>query len=472
MKYLLIPFLRYQLFLWNFCSILIIQGCKSTIYNKINDLIEKNSNILINYYNTELKHNKLYFKNLIVSGGFINFHWCKTKKSTKPEINSLPKVPSDESEIIYKIDYNGKIIVIGDNHGSFHSFFRIILRLYLKGIITNNYKLKENYKLILLGDVVDRGNYSIELLFILFNLMLKNNTEFELNVILIRGNHEEESTYRRYGFSTELNKKFEKEESYTIKKNIRTFFKYCPSAIILKNNGATYWLCHGGIPKNYSKYNFNHNIKSTINQRYDNQLYDNQLYDNQLYDNQNIINNKNAIIERTVFVNNIKSNEFEQFISEIRWNDFTAKKESNKSSRIEKCNKNCIYFIGENDYLKFLNDVKIDFIIRGHSDNISNAMLLANTGLNEGNNSTFYILNKKNEIDYYKELSKKALVYHTTNNSKGENQVVTIYPKKFDRQNIVGTDNIKKICPILTISNNCDKDRNLYSDSYIIIKGI
>jgi hypothetical protein len=53
----------------------------------------------------------------------------------------------ENSEIIYTLNENEdcNIILMGDNHGSFHSFFRIILRLYIKGIIKTNYILKENY---------------------------------------------------------------------------------------------------------------------------------------------------------------------------------------------------------------------------------------------------------------------------------------------------------------------------------------
>ena len=165
-------------------------------------------------------------------------------------------VRENNSEIIYKINEknpDSKIILIGDNHGSFHSFFRIILRLYVKGIITRGYKLKENYKLILLGDVVDRGNYSVELLFILLNLMLKNNDKNNLNVILIKGNHEVRGQFESNGFLEEYSNKLNFIDD--INKIIDNFFKYCPSAIILNHLNTKYWLCHGGFPLDYANYN-------------------------------------------------------------------------------------------------------------------------------------------------------------------------------------------------------------------------
>ena len=55
-----------------------------------------------------------------------------------------------------------------------------------------------------LGDLVDRGPYSIEILLIVFQLKVKNPN----NVHIINGNHEDIDTYQRYGFDTEMNAEF------------------------------------------------------------------------------------------------------------------------------------------------------------------------------------------------------------------------------------------------------------------------
>ena len=49
--------------------------------------------------------------------------------------------------------------MFGDFHGSFHTFFRLMLRLEFSGILTK-YKLKEGYKMVFCGDILDRGQYA------------------------------------------------------------------------------------------------------------------------------------------------------------------------------------------------------------------------------------------------------------------------------------------------------------------------
>ena len=375
---------------------------KSTIYDKMKDLFDENLKILQQYY-----------KNFI------------------QDIENKEKNINEKSEIIYVLNEKCNIILIGDNHGSFHSFFRIILRLYKKGIITESYKLKEDYKLILLGDVVDRGLYSIELLYILLNLMSNNNNENNLRVILIRGNHEEKETYERYGFSNEYKKKIGRD----IEKNIENFLKYCPSAIILNHINTRYWLCHGGFDIKYTKFKI---IK-------------------------NKIESVSNLDSNLVFIFDIKGD-----MSQIRWNDFNGKENDSFNNRCGK-NKTCgIYYIGNKTLFEFISYLGIDFIIRGHNDDDSNAMILKN---NKGGrpfeyfilNSTYFmdlcILLKNVNIPFYYGTRDKSL--------KFINEILSINPKKFEKKSIkIGTD---EIYPVLTISNNSDKDRQQYSDSYLIL---
>ena len=362
---------------------------KENIYKKIGELFEKNTDILKNFVK----------KNVI----------------------------ENNSEIIYKLNASAenKIILIGDNHGSFHSFFRIILRLYIKGIITRGYKLKENYKLILLGDIVDRGNYSVELLFILLNLMKNNNNENNLNVILIRGNHEVRIQFEHNGFWKEYSKKLK--DINNINNIIDGFFKYCPSAIILNHLNTKYWLCHGGFPLKYTDYN---------------------LKNNNIY-----INDKN--IE----------------YSQIRWNDFNGDTMSVCSKNRGGCAlKDQIYNIGNIDLLKFLKDSSIDFIIRGHTDSLSNAMLLINNTIIKKQEPFFYLNDTKDLLNYENSNTNgiNILDYKYTFNSKMNDEIVTINPNEFKKAGVKINNNLE-LLPVLTISNNSDIGRMLYSDSYIII---
>lgn len=406
---------------------------KSTIYNNINSLLNKNIKILTKFYE---------FNNFIIN------------LKNQSDENFL----GDTSEIIYNLKDNGKIIVFGDNHGSFHSFFRIILRFYIQGIISKNYKLKDDYKIILLGDVIDRGVYCIELLYIILKLMISNNTEKELKVIIIRGNHEELITFTKYGFANEVKKKLIS-NNYIDKFN--NFFKLCPSAIILEHRKTRYWLAHGG---------FNINDISLYKENLKNKIF-------------KIDNNK---------------------ISQIRWNDFYILSDSKVSLRYKSSDSE-IYNIGLNDLYKFLNELNINFIIRGHTDKKSNAMLLSLKKIFFTENNLklrkekylekdfFFKLNERENYDKIKKNEQNIIQYcNIENNTKKCNdKIVSIVPLHFindkninikisnNKFTFITKNNNKKypcmkiedeiIFPVLTISNNSDKDRDLYSDSYVII---
>ena len=66
---------------------------------------------------------------------------------------------------IYKLslDSNSNVIIIGDIHGSYHTFFRHMVRLERKGILKyNEYDepvLNKTFTLLFLGDIIDRGKH-------------------------------------------------------------------------------------------------------------------------------------------------------------------------------------------------------------------------------------------------------------------------------------------------------------------------
>jgi hypothetical protein len=370
---------RKNLYAFNRSNGLFIE-LQSRIYNNINHLLDTSTQIMQNYY-------------------IIN------------KFDHTAVQPYDEIIIKLNEATDSKIIVMGDQHGSFHSFFRLISRLIISGIIDNNYILQDNYKIIFLGDIVDRGFFGIEIMYIILRLFIANNTENELKIIINRGNHEEECTFKTQGFSNEIKHKIN--NTATIN-NFTNFYKYCSSAIILTQNNITYWLCHGGFPENI-------NILPNFN------------------DNKTIYLNNNLQINSTGIP-----------LSYIRWNDFTNKLDNSFSSR-----GGGVREIGTNTLSEFLNTFNINFIIRGHTDNDSNAMLLR-----KGYNKWYKINNKLNKNT----LPPTDLITYLPTASKTENEIAFISPNNFDMTN--------ELYPVLTISNNCDKGRSLYNDSYVIIESV
>lgn len=87
------------------------------------------------------------------------------------------------------LEIEGDIIIVGDIHGSLHDLLRILK--FIK---------KKNSKILFLGDYVDRGNFSLECITILFALKVSYPDDF----FLIRGNHEFESICSQYGFKNEI----------------------------------------------------------------------------------------------------------------------------------------------------------------------------------------------------------------------------------------------------------------------------
>ncbi|ATZ81051.1 serine/threonine-protein phosphatase [Bodo saltans virus] len=88
---------------------------------------------------------------------------------------------------------NEKIIMIGDIHGNLQA---MIYQLMCGKLGTD--------KFVFLGDFVDRGNNSIEVLSLFFCLRLL----FPNSVYGIRGNHEQEQTFMVYGFAKEICSRF------------------------------------------------------------------------------------------------------------------------------------------------------------------------------------------------------------------------------------------------------------------------
>lgn len=120
----------------------------------------------------------------------------------------------------------GKFVVVGDIHGNVDSLIRILER----------FRYPPHSQYLFLGDFVDRGPCSIEVLLLLY--ILKIN--FPNHIYLIRGNHETRMTSKVYGFQEECIHKLGK----SIYKKFLSSFARLPFAAII--NDAVFCV-HGGI---------------------------------------------------------------------------------------------------------------------------------------------------------------------------------------------------------------------------------
>jgi protein phosphatase len=142
-----------------------------------------------------------------------------------------------------KIPHN--LVVVGDLHGDIKSLLSILQEIMFQEFLNNS-----NNKLIFLGDYIDRGSNSIEVLFILCYLKRK----YPNSVILLCGNHEAMERFHcsAYTLPQELERCFGT-MSVTIYDRLLFLFRLLPKVTIIENQLL---LVHGGIPTSITQSSF------------------------------------------------------------------------------------------------------------------------------------------------------------------------------------------------------------------------
>ncbi|KAI5537779.1 phosphoprotein phosphatase protein [Trichomonas vaginalis G3] len=124
------------------------------------------------------------------------------------------------------LNLEGDFNVVGDIHGNLRDLIRIF----------NYCGSPSSNKFIFLGDYVDRGDMSIEVVVLLFAFKLA----YPNNIYLIRGNHEFEIINTYYGFHQQVLSSYD-DDMYDLFNEV---FSYLPLGAVVNQK---YLLVHGGI---------------------------------------------------------------------------------------------------------------------------------------------------------------------------------------------------------------------------------
>lgn len=325
-----------------------------------------------------------------------------------------------------KVDIGSNIILFGDFHGSVHTFIRSLLRLFLDGYINKNCELSEHTHIIFLGDIIDRGIYSNELLYIILELKNINHN----NIHICKGNHETYEISTKYGFLKELIMKYNNRGEEIFNK-ITGLWKYLPNAIFVTNDNNKYiQLCHGGFIRD----------ANTIN---------------------TFINSSNDY----KYITESESND-------LLWSDFVCGKNNNISNNIGIYGSNNIYrgigrlYTADDtlNYIKYVDNLY--GIIRGHQDTLHNSKLIFGdnnicTNTNTNNNISKII----NTFDNTRILS-QPVDWKKVSNIKVEetDKYSTRFPFLTDKTGYENT-----LIPAYTFSTAVTT-RGITSDGYAILK--
>lgn len=139
---------------------------------------------------------------------------------------------------LVELDVPKNLVIIGDLHGDLLSLQHILQEIDYEYFLSNH-----NNKLIFLGDYVDRGTHSIDVLYTI--CYLKRN--YPDSVILMRGNHEAhmEFPFSSYDLSLKIAKYFGNNYEKHIHDKISALFHLLYLVTIIQNKLL---LVHGGLP--------------------------------------------------------------------------------------------------------------------------------------------------------------------------------------------------------------------------------
>ena len=124
-------------------------------------------------------------------------------------------------------EVDGEVYVVGDIHGNFFDLIRIFAK--------SGYP--PNSKYVFLGDYVDRGSMSLEVITLLIALKVL----YPSSIYLLRGNHEFMHVNKSYGFRESIHQLYNNDDIWY---RFNQLFEYLPIAAVVNRR---IFCVHGGI---------------------------------------------------------------------------------------------------------------------------------------------------------------------------------------------------------------------------------
>ncbi|CAH0479063.1 unnamed protein product [Peronospora belbahrii] len=134
---------------------------------------------------------------------------------------------------VVSIPERASTYVFGDIHGQFYDLMQLMDAVEVTDLA------ERDVQLVFLGDYVDRGAFSCEVMLYLFLLKI----QFADKVILLRGNHECESISSFYGFRNECRVKY----GISIYYHFLSSFQSMPLTALLSTSRGKILCVHGGL---------------------------------------------------------------------------------------------------------------------------------------------------------------------------------------------------------------------------------
>ncbi|KAG5187601.1 Metallo-dependent phosphatase-like protein [Tribonema minus] len=125
------------------------------------------------------------------------------------------------------VELDAPVMVVGDIHGQYFDLLSILR------------KWRPDHALLFLGDYVDRGAFSCEVMLQLLALKLRHPA----SVFLLRGNHECSTVSAHFGFKEECKVKY----GLTVYYQFLRCFQALPIAALIRTKIGRIFAAHGGI---------------------------------------------------------------------------------------------------------------------------------------------------------------------------------------------------------------------------------